>query len=300
MTYPIYEITKAERALLKERDALLLREGIEKDPLLDYSAAAVDPEDHVIATGSLFRNTIRCLAVAEEYHGEGLTAEIVRHLLSVERSRGFKRVFLYTKPENETLLISLGFHAVASAGNAVFMENDPSGFSRWVDSLPSSGRKNAAVVMNANPFTLGHRFLVEKALEAEGSVTVFVVEEENGPIPFSVRIRLVREGLKDLKNVAVLPSGPYIISHATFPTYFLHGEDDAVRAHAAIDLAVFRKISAALGIVHRFIGEEPANRVTALYNEVMVSSLRSAGIKCTVVKRLETGDKIISAGAVRK
>ncbi|MBQ1384314.1 MAG: hypothetical protein IIY74_02855, partial [Firmicutes bacterium] len=143
------------------------------------------------------------------------------------------------------------------------------------------------VVMNADPFTLGHRYLVEKTIERSGRTLVFVVSEDASPVPFGVRIRLVRESLADLENVLVLPSGPYIISSATFPSYFLKDKDQAAEGHALLDAKIFGRIAEALGIKARFIGEEPLSRTTAVYNRVLKEALPPLGIEVIEIPRLE-------------
>ena len=42
-----------------QMDALLEREGIERDRYLTYSAGIYDDDGQMIATGSLFENTLR-------------------------------------------------------------------------------------------------------------------------------------------------------------------------------------------------------------------------------------------------
>ena len=293
MNYEILEVTNREKRLQKEMEALLIREGIRLDPHLDESFVLVDENETVLATGSRFGNTLRCLAVDGRHRGEGLMVRVASFL--VNRVKG--NCFLITKPENISLMTELGFHALAESSHAVFMENRAKGFADWLLKQPKG--MDAAVVMNANPFTLGHRHLVEQAAKEKKAVLVFVVQEENGVIPFDARFRLVKEGLADLPNVTVVPGGPYIISRATFPSYFLKSENDAIRAHAAMDLALFVKIAKALGIACRYVGEEPSSRVTWLYNDMMQTFLPAAGIECRVIPRLAAEGEAISAGSVR-
>ena len=193
---------------------------------------------------------------------------------------------------------------VVYPGSAL-MESRKDGFLKWVEEIrgtlgPLDGSTRCAIVMNANPFTLGHRHLVEQAAAAHGQTVVFVVEEENGAIPFPVRLRLVQEGLRDLPDVTVIPSGPYVISQATFPSYFLKDEEEAQRAFTSVDLAVFTRIAHGLGISARFAGEEPESRITALYNETMQEMLPPEGIEFTVIPRVRAEGRLISARTVRK
>ena len=118
-------------------------------------------------------------------------------------------------------------------------------------------------------------------------------------VPFSVRKRLVREGTARIPNVVLHDSGLYIISSATFPSYFLKDEAAVIDGHARLDLAVFSKIAQALNVTHRFVGEEPTSQVTGLYNKIMAQKLPKAGIACHVIPRKEAGGKAISASTVR-
>lgn len=145
-----------------QMDALLKQEGIERDRNITYSAAIYDDDGSMIATGSLFENTLRCLAVDGAHRGEGLMAVMVAHLVQVQLERGNTHLFLYTKADSAKFFAPLGFTEIARvAGRLVFMENRRDGFSRYLQSLaPYAGKEaGAALVMNANPFTLGHAYL---------------------------------------------------------------------------------------------------------------------------------------------
>ena len=154
--------------------------------------------------------------------------------------------------------------------------------------------------MNANPFTLGHLHLVEKAALENDTVHLFVLSEEAGPIPFSVRRMLVEQSVRHLEHVVCHASGPYMISSATFPSYFLKDSETAIRAQAELDLLIFAKIADTLHIQRRYVGEEHRSHVTALYNEVMLQNLPAHGIDCIELPRLTHEDTIISASTVRQ
>ncbi len=286
-----------------QMDALLRGEGIRRDRNLDYSCGVFDEDGTLIAAGSSYKNTLRCLAVSSEHRGEGLMNQVVSHLLEKQMERGNSHVFLYTKAKNDRIFKDLGFYEIARVdGELVFMENRRDGFSRYLKKLGETARggKSAAVVMNANPFTLGHRHLIERAASENDTLHLFLLSEESGPIPFSVRKKLVREGVADLDNVILHDSGPYIISSATFPSYFLRDEDAAILAHAKLDLAVFGKIAAALHLSARYAGEEKSSHVTALYNETMAAELPKLGIAFHQIPRLAIGGETVSASSVRQ
>lgn len=286
----------------KQVDVLLEQEGIRRDGNLDYTCGLFDDDWRLIATGSCFGNTIRCLAVDRDYQGEGLLNRVVTHLMEVQAERGNTHLFLYTKPRSAKFFGDLGFYEIVRLDDLVFMENRRRGFSDYCAALEKTRREgtSAAIVMNANPFSLGHLHLVERAAVENDVVHLFVLSEEAGPIPFAVRKRLVQEGTAHLSNVVCHDSGPYLISSATFPSYFLKDEDTVIRAHAALDLEVFGKIAPCLNITRRYVGEEKSSHVTSLYNEIMVRRLPELGVECRVIPRLERNGQPISASMVRK
>ena len=299
----ISEVRPADKRALAQVDALLSREGIRRDKNLDYTCVMYDDDWNAVATGSCFGNTLRCFAVSGEHQGEGLLNEIVTHLMGVQAARGNFHLFLYTKPDAAKFFGDLGFHEIARvAGTLVFMENRRDGFSGYLRDLAKTKRpgKTAAVVMNANPFTLGHRYLIETASAACDTLHLFVVSEDASLVPYAVRKSLIKAGTVDLQNVVLHDSGPYIVSNATFPSYFLKDETAVIEGQARLDLEVFVKIASVLGIAARYVGEEPTSQVTGLYNKIMREALPKAGIDCIVIPRKELDGAAISASAARE
>lgn len=162
------------------------------------------------------------------------------------------------------------------------------------------GKKKASIVMNCNPFTLGHRYIIDKAANENDNVVVFIVEEDKSIFPFDVRYNLVKEGVSDLKNVTVLPGGDYIISSATFPTYFLKHYDERIDAYTKLDAGIFGKyIAPEFNIVKRYVGTEPYCMVTSKYNLALMDVLPKYNIKVELVDRLKNNDIAVSASKVR-
>lgn len=158
-----------------------------------------------------------------------------------------------------------------------------------------------SIVMNCNPFTLGHRYLVEYASSRVERLYIFVVEEDKSIFPFADRIELVKKGTADLKNVTVLPSGKFIISSLTFSGYFNKAELQDSTVDPSMDVELFgREIAPQLGITVRFAGEEPLDNVTRQYNETMARILPEYGVNFEVIPRKETNGGVISASRVRK
>ncbi|MDY5476001.1 MAG: [citrate (pro-3S)-lyase] ligase [Enterocloster clostridioformis] len=304
MGFVISQIYPNNHRGIKQVKVLLENEGITLDKNLDYTCCLYDDDYNPVATGSCFGNTLRCFAVSKAHQGEGLLNQVVSHLIQIQFERGNYHLFLYTKCDSAKFFGDLGFYEIARADNrVVFMENRRTGFRDYLKKLEKpvfESKKAAAIVMNANPFTLGHQYLVEKAAEENDIVHLFVVSEDASLVPFAVRKKLVQEGVAHLPNVVVHESGPYIISNATFPSYFLKDEETVMEGHARLDLAVFFQIARELQICRRYVGEEPFSQVTGIYNRIMMEELKKKDIDCIVVPRKEKEGTIISASTVRQ
>lgn len=304
--YTISKIYQNDKRNLKLIDELLLQEGIKKDANLDYTCAMFDSDMNVIATGSCFGNTLRCLAVSNKHQGEGLMNQIVSHLVEYQFSRGITHLFLYTKNVSAKFFKDLGFFEIVNIENqVVFMENKRTGFNDYLENLVKNnraGEKKAALVMNCNPFTLGHQYLIEKAASENDILHLFIVSEDSSLVPFAVRKKLVMEGTAHLKNICYHETGPYIISSATFPSYFQKDEIAVIESHANLDVNIFVKIAKTLNINRRYVGEEPNSLVTNIYNQIMQKKLPENGIECIVIprKKYESANKVISASTVRQ
>ena len=302
--YHFSSISPADKRSQRLMDALLKQEGIERDKNLDYSVGLFDEDYNLAATGSCFKNTLRCMAVDSGHQGEGLLNQIVSHLIDYQHRQGCIELFLYTKCGSAKFFNDLGFHEIARVdGKVVFMENRKTGFSDYLADLQATAvtvDNVAAVVVNANPFTLGHQYLLEKVARENDVVHVFVVSEDVSLVPFEVRLRLVREGTAHLKNIVCHATGSYIISNATFPSYFLKDEDLVIESHAKLDINVFKKIAEALSINRRYVGEEPFSQVTGIYNRIMKQELEACGVECIIVPRKTDGTSAISASKVRQ
>ena len=206
-------ISHSNRRAMAQMEALLKQEGIERDRNITYSAAIYDEDGGMIATGSLFENTLRCLAVDGAHRGEGLMAVIVAHLVQVQLERGNTHLFLYTKADSAKFFAPLGFTEIARVeGRLVFMENRRDGFKRYLQSLaPYAGEEpGAALVMNANPFTLGHAALLERAARENARVVLFVLSEDRSLVPFKDRMAMVKAAAEKYGNVSVVSSVPVI------------------------------------------------------------------------------------------
>ena len=281
-------------------EAFLTANGLRLAPLDRYVVVTRDEDgDEILAGGGLDGNVIKCVAVSEAARSEGLMNILVSRLIVIAREEGRDSVKAFTKPENEGIFKSLGFALIASSPNAILMENGRGGlpeYRKYLALLARPGR-NGAIVMNANPFTKGHRYLVEQAASQVDNLYVIVVKEDRSRFHYVERKAMIEAGCAGLDNVVVCEGSDYAISAATFPTYFLKKLDDATDTQIALDLDLFvNHIAKPLGVTVRFAGSEPEDALTRRYNELMAEILPNF----VEIPRLEQNGNPISATSLRR
>jgi [citrate (pro-3S)-lyase] ligase len=286
-------------APLNKTKRFLENQGLSFDDDIEYTVNLLGEDGEIFATGSLAHNVLKCIAVSKELRGEGVSAAVVSELTSESYRRGRTHLFLFTKPLNEEQFASLGFYPMAKTNDVLMMENRKTGIDDYVKGLlkPESAGLIGAVVVNCNPFTLGHRYLMETASSRVDALHVFVLSEDRSKFPADLRFRLVKEGVSDLPNIYLHRSEDYIISSATFPKYFLKDHAKPDEANGTLDLVLFaNRIAKPLGITVRFVGTEPFCQTTAAYNRLMKRVLPQYGIEVAELERKDA----ISASKVRK
>ena len=316
-------------------EAFLKRNGLRIDDM-NYYAAVLDDDGEMIAGGGLKDDVIKCVAVDDAHKGEAIANTLVSHLISHANQEGYSCIKLFTKPKNRQLFESLSFRLLAEAPEAILMETGIGGISNTVEALKkikeesekykeynkeckedskkcrentsylntttpqhltTTPPRGGVVVMNCNPFTLGHRYLIEQAAKQVERLYVMVVREDCSLFAYTERKAMVEQGVADIENVNVIDGSDYAISRATFPTYFLKRLDDAADTQMLLDLDLFRRhIAPALGATVRFVGTEPTDQLTRRYNQLMHEALKDV----RETARLEKDGYAVSASRVRK
>lgn len=155
-----------EAAEKRELSDFMKRQGLMLEEDIEYSIALFDGRK-IAAAGSLSGRVLKCIAVDEEYKNMGLSSRIVTNLISEAYARGETHLFIYTKPENKGIFTGLSFYAIAEVpGKSILMENRPDGINKYIDEIVNESPVNeesGAIVVNCNPFTLGHKYLIEYA-----------------------------------------------------------------------------------------------------------------------------------------
>ena len=227
------------------------------DNIVDFVTVRAAKE--LVACAGMGENIIKCVAVSPSLRGQNITLRLITEVTHLAADMGRYQLFLYTKPENVEAFSRCGFYPlVEMPGVIALMENSPVGLARYCESLAATrqpGARIGCIVINANPFTFGHLYLAQLAAQACDWLHVFVVGENSSLITYEDRFALVREGLKDQPHTTVHPGSTYMISKATFPSYFLKDRGIVDQCHTALDLIIFRDhVAPALGITHRFVG----------------------------------------------
>lgn len=282
---------------------LIQKAGLSPDEEVDYTVGVFIGEK-LVATGSYQENILKCLVVCKKYQSENFLTKLVVHLLGELQMKGITHTFVYTKPENKAIFYSLGFREILSTETVLFMEQGTPNLSSYLSMLSKLNHSEnaSAIVMNANPFTKGHLFLVQQAAKVSSHVYVFVLSENRSEFSFTDRLAMVKAGVSQIANVTVVPTENYIVSSLTFPTYFLKDQAplELARIQAKIDALLFKeKIAPRLSITKRFVGEEPYSEVTEVYNQAMKEVFNNE-IDLIVLPRLAIEGNIVSATKVRE
>ena len=304
MEYGYYEQSGSpfRGRVLEEVKIFLQGVGLTYDEGIQYTTLVRNGEDEIIAAASLQENVIKCVAVDDRCQGEGLTGTLMTAIRREAMARKLRHLFLYTKPQNNMMFSGLGFYEITRTGSVLLMEDRRKGFETWVESIRCDGARGTigALVMNCNPMTLGHRYLIEQAAAQCDFLYLFILSEDKSAVPAADRRWIVETAVADLKNITVVGTDRYLVSSATFPDYFLKDKSRSGQVWTELDVAVFCRLAKALGISKRFVGTEPFCPVTNAYNAAMAEALPAAGVELVQVPRLEKDGTAISATAVRK
>lgn len=273
--------------------------------VIDHTLGLVNEDGELVGTGSIAGNVLKYIGVCNEDATSGARFnKIVTALQQYLFNEGVFHSFVFTKEKYSSSFQHLSFSELAHTDQAAFLESGNPDVNDYLDSLPrianQENKKIAAIVMNANPFTLGHRHLIEMASQENDLVYVFVVATDLSLFKTNERMELVKEGLSDLKNVKVVSGGDYMVSSATFPAYFLKSPKDLIDTQTEIDALVFKNIiSPKLNITRRYLGKEPISITTHYYNVSLAHEL-GPDIEVIITPRYEVDGQLVTATQVRK
>lgn len=273
--------------------------------VIDHTFGLVSDEGKLVGTGSVADNVLKYVAVSNDDVVAGarfnqLVTALQQYLFAQKNFHSF----VFTKTQYSQSFSHLGFTELAHNDVAAFLESGTPDINDFVKTIPRIKKQNekkiASIVMNANPFTLGHRQLIELASQENDLVYLFVVSTDASLFSSNERMSLVKAGTADLKNVIVLSGSDYLVSKSTFPAYFLKSPEDLITTQTEIDALVFKnKIAPDLAISRRYLGTEPFSNTTNVYNQSLIRILRP-NIEVKIVDRFTVNGKVITATQVRQ
>ncbi len=288
---------------------LLHENGLDLDEQVD-SFIVCRQDGRLVGCAGLDRDVVKDVAVAADLRGNSVSLGLGSAVLKMAADRGHHDLFLYCRPDHVKLFRGWTFHPLVEIPDVMtLMENNPVALDKYCEKLARGrkpGKTIGGIVLNANPFTLGHKALVERAAGECDWLHVFVVEEDASQFSYPDRFKLVSEGLRGIEKLTVHHGSRYVISRATFPGYFLKEKAAVETSFTGIDLLMFReRIAPALGITRRYVGTEPLDATTRRYNESMRQWLQDAPseappVETVVVDRLAVGGAPVSATEVRR
>ena len=289
--------------------------GFEFEPSeVECTMIVYNLKGELVGTGSHLGRILKYVAVAPKFRDTTAFALIVTYMTE-KLLKIYKHTFVFTRPENSVRFVGLGYTEIASAPplfavlefgfESIFTYQD------YLKTLkvPVKTSAVAAIVVNCNPFTNGHQFLIEKAAAENEIVYLFVVEEDLSAFPFLVRWELISKGIAHLKNVVMVRGGMYIVSGTIFPAYFLKHEtiNDVMQKQAELDVKTFANyVVPVLNIKKRYVGTENYCPTTSAYNLAMKTILPSFGVEVVEVTRkanhigTDNSPDFISASKVRE
>ncbi|CAK1222157.1 [citrate (pro-3S)-lyase] ligase [Fructobacillus evanidus] len=308
----IQEIYLTNPTTKKDWQQFLTRQGLadfsdQELAGLDQTFAIYDDREQMVGTGSIAGQTLKYLAVSAIGASRGTRFNrLVSTLETTLAQEGIFHLFVFTKVQYEQSFVHVGFATLAKTNAGLILEKglpNVASFRAALPKKPDSAKRVAAVVLNANPFTKGHRYLVETAARKNDFVYVFVVEEDQSLFTTEERLRLVQEGTSDLANVKVATGGPYMVSSLSFPAYFLKDDSQRVSYQTRLDATLFKEqIAKPLGITSRYVGTEPLSQTTNQYNQALQEVLPPE-VQVELVPRMTEpagSQQVISARTVRK
>jgi [citrate (pro-3S)-lyase] ligase len=290
-----------DRPALSEARELIESQGLRFEPDFDDLVGLFE-NGRLVACGARAGYVLKMLAIAPSHQGTDALGGLVTKLILSAIFAGHTTVFVFTMPQYAASFEALNFRLLVTHGQTALLEHGP-GLENYLASHASviTQGHNGAVVINGNPFTLGHLHLVECAAKCVDRLYLFVVREDRSVFPFDARFRLAQQATSQIRNVTVLDTSRYAVSAGTFPSYFLKRLDEVAAAQMQIDLLLFaERIAPRFHIACRFVGQEPLCPTTAAYNKMMAEILEAHAIQCVELPRIEAGGLPISATRVRK
>ncbi|WP_153369264.1 nucleotidyl transferase family protein [Candidatus Phytoplasma sacchari] len=297
-------------SILKKIEKILKEEDLKKDLVEEYAVIFSNDKNEIAAFIGRYANNLRCLVVKKKFRQYNISNILVDFMSKRIYKLNFREIFVFTKFDNLNIFENLGFKSIFHNDKFCFLTNRYDLFEKYLDYLSLNKIKlnhykintfNSVIVMNSNPFTKGHYFLIQNAIKQSQFVYIILVREELSLFTYEQRREMVKLGIKDLKNVKIIEGSNYLISKNVFPSYFFKSQEESSLEQMHLDSFIFSDfIAPRLDVKRRFVGSEPFSRTTELYNNVMKKIFLNKGLELIIIPRILFKTRAISATIVRK
>lgn len=265
----------------------------------------VEEDDSIVGTISVANYIIKDLAVLDKYQGENIASSLINHVIKYFSNNSIYNYQVFSKPKYKSLFENMNFKMLVETEKLIMLEGGITDIDETLEKIKkllevrftpiNENSDIASVVINGNPITIGHEYLVSEASLNHNIVIVFIVEEDKSEFTFIERLSMAFLAFHKFSNVYVIPSTKYIVSSLTFPNYFLK-ETDISEEMAKVDALIFKKyFQKKLFIKKRYIGSESTKKMENYNNELK----EILGDTIKIVERLEIDRVRVSASAVR-
>lgn len=275
-----------------------------KQDIIDQCVVIYNHNGKIVGTVSAYKNTIKLLAVDSDYQGNNLVNKLVTFIIKEIYNEKYNEIFVFSKTEFSIVFKQLGFFKIYENQVFCFFTNRYDLFQDYLLYLKKetdSFKNSSAIVMNANPFTNGHLYLLNQALLYSDFVYIILVKEENKLFSYKQRMEMVKLATREIKRVKILEGSNYLLSKKVFPSYFIETEEELIAQQTELDSYIFcNYINPILKVKSRFVGTEPLSFTTNKYNKMMEEFLPKYGINLITVERLTQKNMVVSATRVRK
>lgn len=259
-------------------------------------------QNKIIGVCSKKNNLIKNIAIADEYKGLNIANTMVTMVIKAIWQEDYKNIFVITKFENKKIFFDLNFKLIYENEKISFLAVNDADYKSYKDYILNLEYKSktAFIILNANPMTLGHRYLIDQAAKENDLVYLIPVNEDSSFFTTTERIEIISENIKDINNVKLLNGTDYLISKNLFPSYFLQSDEDSIREQAMLDANLFCDFVSGKKNICRYVGDEPFSKTTNKYNLILNEVLNNKNITLKIIKRCEINEKPISASKVRE
>lgn len=304
-----YHVEKMHKNQKEATELFLNRQNLEYEASVEQTLILWH-EGQIVGTCSSEGAVIKMFAIQKCYRQNGASTILLTHMINNLFDKGVYTVLAYTQAVNKPIFESLQFKCIYDTGQVALMQigidglkQELANFQKQINAqINATGvqGQRAAIVMNGNPFTKGHLYLIERAAKETDQVIVFVVNADRSSFPTHVRFDLIRAGTKHLSKVVVVNGGQFMVSGATFPHYFERDVSKRAQWGAELDAGIFcTHIAKALNISKRYVGTEPFCETTRTYNQALKAGCRASQIELIEVERMKAGALEVSASMVR-